>query len=196
MQNLGLIENKLTNKPAVNALLSLMCFHSSRFEARTNEKGETVLYQDQDTGLWNMELVRKGEYFLNKASEGDKISKYHFEAGIGYWHTIKDDTNEKWENILQLYNRLLQLEYSPMAALNRTYALAKSNGNAAAIIEAEKLGLQGNCLYHSLLGNLYMGIDSKKAIQHFETALGLAKSNGDKTLFQNKISMCRNGCCD
>jgi RNA polymerase sigma-70 factor (ECF subfamily) len=31
---LFLIENEI-NKPEVNALLSLMCFHSSRFEART-----------------------------------------------------------------------------------------------------------------------------------------------------------------
>lgn len=32
---------------------------------------------------------------------------------------------EKWENILQLYNLLLQLEYSPIVALNRIFALSK-----------------------------------------------------------------------
>jgi RNA polymerase sigma-70 factor (ECF subfamily) len=77
-----------------------------------------VLYDDQDTGLWNKELIAQGEYFLNKASRGNKLSKYHLEAGIAYWHTIKADSKEKWENILQLYNHLLQLEYSPVAALN------------------------------------------------------------------------------
>ncbi len=105
-----------------------MCFHSSRFEARKNENGEMVLYDDQDEKLWNQELINKGIYFLNKAPQGNTISKYHLEAGIAYWHTIKEDTKEKWENILQLYNQLLQIEYSPVAALNRTYALSKANG--------------------------------------------------------------------
>ena len=47
-----LIENEQTNQPKVNALYSLMCFHSSRFAARKNEKGEIVLYHDQDCLLY------------------------------------------------------------------------------------------------------------------------------------------------
>ncbi len=83
-----LIENEQTNQPNVNALLSLMCFHSSRFEERKNENGEIVLYQDQDETLWNYELITKGAYFLNHSSLGNKISKYHLEASIAWWHTI------------------------------------------------------------------------------------------------------------
>ena len=43
-----LVENEQTNLPPVNALLSLMCFHASRFAARKNENGEIILYDDQD----------------------------------------------------------------------------------------------------------------------------------------------------
>ena len=186
-----LIENEQMNKPFANALLSLLCFQSSRFDARHNQNGETILYQDQDTDLWNQELIAKGEYFLNQASQGDKISKYHLEAGIAYWHTIKADTKEKWENILQLYNQLLLIEYSPIAALNRTYALAKANGKMEAIIEAEKINFTGNHLYHSLLGELYTGLDNSKAISHLQNALALAKSTADKMLISNKILECR-----
>lgn len=182
-----LIENEQTNQPPVNALLSLMCFHSSRFEARKNETGEIVLYQDQDETLWNHELISKGVYFLHQASQGNKISKYHLEAGIAYWHTIKEDTNEKWSAILQLFNQLLQIEYSPIAALNRTYALSKASGKEAAIIEAEKLNLTGNHFYFALLGELYTGIDNKKAKQHFQKAFSLAKTQADKLAVQKKI---------
>ena len=135
--NLMLIQNHLTNIPSANALMSLMCFHSSRFDARINSNGEIVLYEDQDENLWNRELIQNGEYYLNQASTGKSLSKFHLEAAIAYWHTQKKETKEKWENILQLYNRLLQIEYSPMAALNRTYALSKANGKADAIKEAE-----------------------------------------------------------
>ncbi|PSL49993.1 RNA polymerase sigma-70 factor (ECF subfamily) [Chitinophaga niastensis] len=183
-----LIENEQTNKPAVNALLSLMCFHSSRFEARKNENGEIILYNDQDESLWNYELISKGVYFLHQASQGDKISKYHLEASIAYWHTIKADTRKKWEKILHLFNQLLQIEYSPIAALNRTYVLAKANGKAAAIIEAEKLNLADNHYYFTLLGELYTDIDNKKAKQNFQKALSLAKTQSDKQTIQKKLT--------
>jgi RNA polymerase sigma-70 factor (ECF subfamily) len=185
--NFLLAENENTDKPATNALLSLMCFHSSRFEARTNQNGETVLYEDQDETLWNQELIEKGKYYLNRASKGNKLTKYHLEAGIAYWHTHKEDSTEKWKNILDLYNHLLVLQYSPIAALNRTFALARVKGKQIAIIEAEKLNLTDNHFYYSLLGNLYTGLDNQKALQHFQTAAGLAYSASDKAIILKKI---------
>ena len=182
-----LLENNGTNTPPANALLSLMCFHASRFDARVNEQGEPVLYDQQDTSLWDTELIAKGSYFLNCSATGGRLSKYHLEAAIAYWHTRKEDTSEKWESILQLYNRLLQLEYSPVAALNRTYALARANGKQAAITEAEKLNLEDNHFYFTLLGELYTGIDNEKAKQHFERATVLAKTQTDRQLIQQKI---------
>lgn len=187
-----LIENPTTNLPAASALLSLMCFHSSRFDARTNENGETILYQDQDESLWNQELIEKGQFYLVQASTGNKLSKYHLEASIAYWHTQKEDTAEKWQNILQLYNHLLILEYSPIAALNRTFALAKTNGKHEAIIEAEKLNLSENPFYYSLLGNLYTDIDNKKAIQNFEKALQITNSPADKAIIIKNINLIKN----
>ena len=185
--NYLLVENDVTNNNSANALLALMCFHSSRFEARTNQNGETILYQDQDTNLWNKELIDKGEHYLNQASQGNQLSKYHLEAAIAYWHTHKEDTKDKWENILQLYNKLLQIEYSPIAALNRTFALAKANGKTKAIIEAEKLHLTDNQFYYSLLGTLYTDIDNDKALQNFRSALILANSDAEKTIIKNNV---------
>lgn len=182
-----LVENKKTNLPKVNALLALMCFHASRFRARTNKNGGMILYEDQDENLWDQELIAKGAYFLQEASQGNQISKYHLEAGIAYWHTQKTDTKEKWEAILQFYNLLLQIEYSPIAALNRTFALAKANGKEEAIIEAEKLNLVNNHYYFTLLGELYTETDNIKAKNNFEKALSLAKTKTDMQTIQVKI---------
>jgi len=183
-----LIENRKTNLPKVNALLALMCFHASRFEARKDNNGEFILYEEQDETKWNLELITKGIYFFRQSSKGNHLSKYHLEAGIAYWHTQKADTKEKWKNILQLYNLLLQLEYSPVAALNRTYALSKANSKEEAIIEAEKLNLLHNHYYFTLLGELYKEIDANKAIVNFHKALSLAKTKTDKQTIQAKIN--------
>ncbi|HTF03588.1 MAG TPA: DUF6596 domain-containing protein, partial [Bacteroidia bacterium] len=184
---LMLVENESTNTPPANALLALMCFHSSRFEARIDQNGQIILYEEQDENLWNQPLIIRGEHYLNCASVGTKLSRYHLEAGIAFWHTQKKDTTEKWENILQLYNRLLQIEYSPVAALNRTYALSKARSKNEAIVEAEKLELKDDHLYFSLLGNLYTGVDNNKAKVHLQSALSLAKTSSSKTTIKTAI---------
>ena len=179
--------NPATDKPPAGALLALMCFHASRFDARIDSNGEIVLYDDQDETLWNDELIRRGAFYLNRSTHTGSLSRYHLEAAIAFWSTQKTDSHQKWENILQLYNRLLQIHYSPIAALNRTYALARANGKQAAIAEAEKLQLTDNHFYYVLLGELYMGMDNARALEHFRQALALAKSPADKRTMQRKI---------
>jgi RNA polymerase sigma-70 factor (ECF subfamily) len=182
-----LAENKITNRPSVNALLSLMCFHASRFEARMDNNGEPVLYEDQDENLWNFDLISRGGYFLHQAAIGNSLSKYHLEAAIAYWSTQKPDTMDKWENVLKLYDQLLQVEYSPIAALNRIYALFKLAGKQAAIDEAEKLNLTGNPFYYSLLGELNTGTDNEKADKYFQKALSIIKTETGRQAIQKKI---------
>lgn len=185
--NYLLAENEVTNTPSVNALLSLMCFHSSRFKARMGKNNHSILYEHQDTSLWDYELIEKGKNYLTRAYSGGKITKYHLEAGIAFCHTQKEDSVEKWSIVLQFYNQLLQLEYSPIIALNRTYALAKANGKQEAIKEAEKLNLNDNHFYYSLLGNLYSDLDNIKALEHYQTALSIAKTDSDKATIHRNI---------
>lgn len=172
-----LTENGNTNVPKANALMALFCFHSSRFDARIDQSGQQVIYDEQDKSKWDLELIEKGEYYLNFSAKGRPISKYHLEAGIAFWHTrIKITHKEKWNNILQLYNRLLQIEYSPITALNRTYALAMAESKETALKQALKIDLKQNHLYQSLLAELYNGLDPAKHLDHLDLALKLAKT--------------------
>jgi RNA polymerase sigma-70 factor (ECF subfamily) len=157
--------NPKTNRSDVNALLALMCLHSSK--------------KDPD-------LLARGVYHLKEASQGAKVSKYHLEANIAYWHT-KEESKEKWETVLSLFNHLLTLEYSPTAAVNRTYAFSKVYGKEAAIAQAEKLGLS-NQYYYSLLGELYTDIDDRKALLNYRMARRLARTASDRTLLERKIT--------
>lgn len=182
-----LTENQLTNTTQANALLALMCYQSSRLDARTDDLGETILYEQQDKGRWITELIEKGNYYFVNACSGNEISKYHLEAAIAYWHTTADGKN-KWDHILQLYNELILIEYSPMTALNRTFAYAKVYGNEPGIKEATKLGLDNNNYYHSLLGYLYVAIDKRQAAAHYETAIRLTKSASEKKTLAREIA--------
>lgn len=181
-----LTENQLTNTPQVNALLALMCFQSSRLDARTGVNGEAILFERQNKSLWDKSLIDRGNYYLVNACNGKEISKYHLEAGIAYWHTTPTD-NHKWENILQLYNRLILIEYSPITALNRAFAFSRVYGNEKAIQEVEKLNLSESNYYHELLGYLYSGIDINNAIRHYTKAIDLTKSKTEQKTLKKEI---------
>lgn len=187
---LGLIltEHKETDLPKTNALVALMCFHSSRFDARLQATGaSTILYDQQNSELWDTALIKQGMRFLDRSARGSEITSYHLEARIAYWHCIKEDIPEKWEEILHLYDQLLKINYSPSVALNRVYALYKVEGTQAALDEAEKLSFRNNHFYFVLLGELYKNIDPQKATNHFEKARSLANTKSEKQIIQEKI---------
>jgi RNA polymerase sigma-70 factor (ECF subfamily) len=183
---LVLTDNPLTDTVQTKALLALMCYQSSRLNARTNNSGEIVLFDEQDQNLWNKELIEKGNYYFVNACEGNEASKYHLEAGIAYWHTNPAAVN-KWEHILQLYNQLILIEYSPVTALNRAFAIAKVYGHEKAIQEVEKLRLTDNDHYHKLLGYLYETEDAGKAVDHYNMAVQLTKVKAAKKILERKI---------
>jgi len=186
---LGLLltDYEKTNFPKTNALMALMCFHASRFDARQDKEDALILYEDQNEALWDKELIKQGIHFLSRSAEGNEVSSYHLEARIAYWHCMKQDTNEKWNEILQLYDQLLLVNYSPGVVLNRIYALYKAKGYKTALAEAEKLQINDSHFYFLLLGELYKHEDVGKAKTNFQKALSLAKTQTEKQEIWEKI---------
>lgn len=185
---LMLTEYEQTNLPQTNALLALMCFHASRFGARQTAEQAQVLYEQQDPALWDTKLIGQGIYFLGLSAQGQEMSSYHLEARIAYWHCIKEDTPEKWAAILQLYDQLLLINYSPSVALNRIFALYKVKGRDAALAEAAQLQPDGNHFYYLLLGELYKEVDKVKAKACFEQALDLAKTETERQGIRQQLA--------
>lgn len=190
-ESMSLLYNFLNYQsiPKANALMALFCFHASRFEAREDDLGNPILYEDQDTSKWSKELILKGEKYLQKSAIGNMLTKYHLEASIAFWHTKPRDSQEKWESILQLYNCLLQVEYSPITALNRTYALSKADCKKVALKEALKVDLKDNHQYHLLLAELYKGEDKEQELRHLKQALKLANTEVEKKIIQGRIRL-------
>lgn len=207
-----LTEYEPTNQPKTNALLALMCFHASRFEARSDRRsdggsrtarhfdggsrmvrrfgtsdGSLVLYEQQNEALWDTALIRQGFAYLDQSLQGSELSTYHLEARIASWHCVKEDTPEKWAAILALYDQLLHIKNSPSVALNRTYALYKVRGRAAALSAAETLNLKTNHLYFMLLGELHRETNPVRATAHFQQAYALAKTPTDRQTIRQKL---------
>lgn len=186
---LGLLltNNEKVNLPKTNALVALMCFHASRFDARQTIDEYFIPYSEQNEKLWDVELFNQGVNFLNLAMQGDEMSSYHIEAQIAYWHCQKADTKEKWDTILRLYDQLQRINFSPSVALSRIYALYKVSGWEIALAEAEGLRMENSQFYFVLLGELYKNTDRGRALENFNRAYQLAKTETERKGIQRKI---------
>lgn len=186
---LGLLlaEYERTALPETNALIALMCFHASRFEARVTPNDELILYEQQDHKKWDRNLIHQGLHFLQLSATGNRVSSYHIEARIASWHCIREDSQEKWDNILLLYDQLLVINFSPGVALNRIYALYKAKGSGPALKSALEQELPQNHFYWLLLGELQSSTDPQQAAQYLNNALRLAKTAAEQKGIMEKI---------
>jgi RNA polymerase sigma factor (sigma-70 family) len=183
-----LIEKKETNTPEGNALVSLMCFHVSRFESRVSDGGTLVPFFDQDEGKWNQDLVHRGYYFLEKARTSMSKSDYLLEAMIASLHTRKDSI-EKWKALYILYNDLYRITNNPIVAMNRAYVQSKLSSDLShqkQIIDEllDLKELQKNHLYHLILAKLYLPISKQSSDLHFHVCLENCSNPTERDMIQ------------
>jgi RNA polymerase sigma factor (sigma-70 family) len=189
-----LSEHKAGKDPATYALLSLMCFHAARFESRMDENNAIVLLAEQDRSLWDTELIRMGNYYLNLSSAGNTVTIYHVESAIAATHCnaitfIETD----WNLILKLYELLMQMKPSPLIELNRCVVLAELGAvdqavdRILSISNIEKL-LKTEYLYNAVLGDLYLRMNkTEEGTDLLLQAYALTSSKAEKELITKKI---------
>ncbi len=135
-----LLEKRFTKNPEIRALLALMCFHVSRFDARLDTQGGIIIFEEQDRSLWNKKLIQKGMQYLQASMNETKLTSYHLEAGIAGQHCIAESFEKTdWKSIYANYQLLEKLKPSPIIRLN------------LAIIQSKLTGLESSL---ALLGDL------------------------------------------
>ncbi len=113
----------------VLGLLALMLLHSSRRKTRTDENGDIILLEDQDRSQWDQTMIRRGIELVERAMATGEVGSYTIQAGIAAEHARASDVSlTNWGQIVSLYDVLLQIQDSPVIALNRAVAIAMRDG--------------------------------------------------------------------
>lgn len=188
-----LSEHPLTNVSRTKALLALLCFQSSRLNARLDEKGNIILLKNQDRTKWNRQLIERGFYYIELATAGNEFSKYHFEAAIASIHAAASSfETTDWKSIYHLYDALYQVEPSPIIALNKAIASAYAISRENALNELLKIkGLEKYYLYYASAGEMCFDLNRKQeAKSWFQKALSLTGAPSEQQLLLEKISRC------
>ncbi|MEM0933771.1 MAG: sigma-70 family RNA polymerase sigma factor [Bacteroidota bacterium] len=139
-------KNKYCSHPNLEALIALMCFHSSRFDARLDSAGNLVSLEHHDRSHYNQQLIQIGIHHLEQSETENQLpSRYHLEAARSYYHsTAKTFAKTDWKSILYLYDVQIKQEYSPMVALNRIVPFGKIHGPSKALKELKEVERQSD----------------------------------------------------
>lgn len=190
---------QLLPDPEVMGLLALMLLHESRRAARTDANGDIILLDDQQRSLWDQQLIEQGVTLVRQAFASRRFGFYTLQAAISALHAeAKTPALTDWDQIVNLYSLLLQLEPSPVIELNRAVAIAMRDGAHAGLQIVDAIAQRGDLnqyhLLHSTRGELLQRTGQvQAAITEFEQALALTKQEPEKRMLQRKIEQLQSG---
>lgn len=194
-----LAEHPATATPKTFALLALMQLNAARLSSRTDDMGNLLRLSEQDRSAWDQSMIQRGIRCLGLAASGDQLSEYHLEAGIAACHsTASDEASTDWPRILSLYDCLVEMTGSPIAALNRAVALARLRGteaglNALTVISGQG-ALESYHLFHAVLGSMHRDLGYfAEAVEHFRKAETLATLPSEREFIAQQIRYCEVG---
>lgn len=145
-----MLSTLLPDEPEVLGLLSLMLIQDSRRAARTDERGDLVLLEEQDRSRWDREEIDEGFRALERALSRRRVGQYQLQAYIAAQHALAATAAEtNWRGIAGAYTELLELIGTPVVALNRAVAIAMATTAEAGLAIIDDLAAQGDLArYH------------------------------------------------
>ena len=121
-----LVTELLPREPEALGLLALM-LHAEARRVPAHAQGEYVPLAEQDTSLWDPQMIDAAESLLLRASTMGDIGRYQLEGALQSAHVHRRRTgHSNWPAVVQLYDVLLTLSGSPVVAINRALAVAES----------------------------------------------------------------------
>src|SRR5262245_20555969 len=190
---LELLQLDLVQEPEVMGLLGLMLLHESRRAARTSADGDLILLEQQDRSLWNKDQIAEGISLTESALRSRRFGAYTLQAAIAAVHAESSSVaSTDWREIMLLYDRLLQIQPSPIVELNRAVAIAMCEGPEQGLCLIDDLlareRLSHYHLAHSARADLCRRLGRiPEARASYEKALALARKVRDRRFLSRRI---------
>jgi RNA polymerase sigma-70 factor (ECF subfamily) len=190
---LDLLQLHLIQEPEVMGLVGLMLLQESRRAARTSPDGDLILLEQQDRSLWNRGQIAEGIALTESALQSRRFGAYTLQAAIAAVHAQSSSVaSTDWREITLLYERLLQIQPSPVVELNRAVAIAMCEG-------LEKgLGLIDDLLARDHLSHYHLAHSARadlcrrlgripEARASYEKALALARQEPERRFLARRL---------
>jgi RNA polymerase sigma-70 factor (ECF subfamily) len=173
-----------------------MLLNAARIPSRVDGEGNLLRLQEQDRTRWDQPMLARGMFHLAHSAAGNELSEYHLQAGIAACHcAARDYAATDWGHILELYDRLIEFDDSPVVALNRAVAVAEVHGPQAGIETVGAIrnlqSLESYYLLHAVLGEFEIRLNrSRTAAGHFRKAMQLAEIKSEQVFLAKRLQDC------
>ena len=194
-----LAQHPIGNQPKTHALLALMLLNAARIPTRVDSEGNLLRLKEQDRIRWDQATIARGMFHLSQSAAGDELSEYHLQAGIAACHcAAKDYESTDWQQILSLYDRLIEFDQSPVVALNRAVAIANIHGPRAGLQTVEGIRgldkLSSYYLLYAVLGEFEMRTGKlQSAAEQFRRSFELAETKSERAFLLKRLQRCVDG---
>lgn len=178
-----LVAELLPAHAEVEGLLALELFHRARLATRTDTSGELVLLEDQDRSRWDLPMIERANAVLHSAMSRGAGGSYVVQAIIaGYHANARTAADTDWPAIAIAYRHLLQLDPSPVVALNHAVAVAMADGPLAGLALLDQIaGLDDYHLFHAARAELLARAgQTSAATTEFERAAALTSNPAER----------------
>ena len=175
----------MPDEAEVLGLLALMLLHDSRRTARMGVDGELVLLEDQDRALWDRKRIGEGLRVLARAESLRRVGPYQLQAGIAAAHA----EDRPWNEIVVLYDRLVELDSSPVVELNRAVAVALSGRVEEGLVLMDGLSaLEAYHLLHAARADLLRRLERRdEAAAAYRRALELTANKAESRYLERRL---------
>ncbi|HET9784187.1 MAG TPA: DUF6596 domain-containing protein, partial [Terriglobales bacterium] len=163
-------------------LLALLLLHDSRRDTRVSDSGELVPLEEQDRFRWDRERIVEGLGLVEKALPMPSAGPQCLQAAIAALHAqAATPAATDWPQIAALYQRLIELQPTPVVRLNHAVAVAMSEGvgHGLALVDAlaEIESMAGYYLFHAARADLLRRLGQREAAaQAYHRALALTQN--------------------
>jgi RNA polymerase sigma-70 factor (ECF subfamily) len=188
---LGRLVAELTGAPEARGLLALMLLHDARRDARTDERGDVVLLEDQDRARWDRAQIAEALPLVPDALRGG-AGPYSLQAAIAALHASAPracDTD--WQQIAGLFDELARRQPTPIVALNRAVAVAMWRGPEAGLPLIDQLAdaLAGYHLWHAARADLLRRLGRhREAADAYRAALAHVGSAPERRFLEGRLA--------
>jgi RNA polymerase sigma-70 factor (ECF subfamily) len=184
-----LLTGLMPDEPEVTGLLALLLLVHARRAARVTATGAIVLLADQDRTLWDRALIDEGQTLVRACLRRGQPGPYQIQAAINAVHSdAARATDTRWDQILQLYDQLLEYTPTPVVALNRAVALAEVHGPQAALDLIDRLDLDSYQPFHATRADLLRRLGRKpEAAAAYQAAIALSSNDTERAYLTGRL---------
>jgi RNA polymerase sigma-70 factor, ECF subfamily len=143
----------------VRALAAQVRYAEARRPARVDGDGVMVPLSEQDPRCWRRGVIEEADGLLVEAARLAPASPRTLQACLQHVWCARRSLDEAapWQEVLRLYDRMLELRDDAVVRLNRAVALAEVAGPGIALLEVQRLAsaeLAAFLPYHAVRADL------------------------------------------